>query len=57
MFAEKSIRESAMGPEGMWLSTFIMLPVGIILTLFAASDGTLFARRGRKRRNATYPDK
>ncbi len=57
MIAEKSIRESAMGPEGMWLSTFIMLPVGIILTLFAASDGTLFARRGHKRRNAARPDK
>ncbi len=57
MIAEKSIRESAIGPEGMWISTLVMLPVGIALTLFAASDGTLFARRGRKRRTTAPPHK
>lgn len=32
MIAEKAVREGAMGSWGMWLSTFVMLPIGIILT-------------------------
>ncbi len=32
MIAEKAVRESAIGTEGMWISTFVMLPIGIYLT-------------------------
>ena len=32
MIAEKAVREGALGPWGMWISTFVMLPVGIFLT-------------------------
>ena len=42
MIAEKAVRESAMGPEGMWLSSFVMLPIGIVLTLQATTDSSLF---------------
>lgn len=44
MIAEKSVRESAMGPEGMWVSTLAMLPIGIVLTLIATTDGSIFSR-------------
>lgn len=52
MIAEKSVRESAMGPEGMWVSTLVMLPIGIVLTLVATSDGSLFARRSSRQKHA-----
>lgn len=42
MIAEKAVRESAMGPIGMWVSTFAMLPIGIVLTLQATTDSSLF---------------
>ncbi len=32
MIAEKAVRESALGPIGMWISTFVMIPIGLILT-------------------------
>ena len=32
MIAEKAVREGAIGSWGMWVSTFVMLPVGIALT-------------------------
>ncbi|MBP5189697.1 MAG: LptF/LptG family permease [Bacteroidales bacterium] len=32
MIAEKAVREGAMGNIGMWVSTFVMLPIGIVLT-------------------------
>ncbi len=32
MIAEKAVREGAIGTWGMWISTFVMLPIGIILT-------------------------
>ena len=32
MIAEKAVREGALGSGGMWISTFIMLPVGLFLT-------------------------
>ncbi|MDA3819708.1 MAG: LptF/LptG family permease [Candidatus Delongbacteria bacterium] len=39
MFSEKMVRETILPPEiGMWLSTFILLPVGFILTIKAAND-------------------
>ncbi|MBP5515881.1 MAG: LptF/LptG family permease [Bacteroidales bacterium] len=31
MIAEKAVRESAIGTYGMWISTFVMLPIGIYL--------------------------
>ncbi len=42
MIAEKAVRESAFGPEGMWLSSVVMLPIGIFLTLQATTDSSLF---------------
>jgi lipopolysaccharide export system permease protein len=39
MFSEKMVRGGILPPEiGMWLSTFILLPVGYILTIKAAND-------------------
>ncbi|MBR4714866.1 MAG: LptF/LptG family permease [Bacteroidales bacterium] len=32
MIAEKAVREGAIGTIGMWISTFVMLPIGIYLT-------------------------
>lgn len=42
MIAEKAVRESALGPEGMWLSTLVMLPIGVFLTLQATTDSSIF---------------
>ena len=42
MIAEKAVRESAIGPIGMWISTFAMLPIGIVLTIEATTDSSLF---------------
>lgn len=42
MIAEKAIRESAIGPWGMWISSLVMLPIGIILTYSATTDSALF---------------
>lgn len=42
MIAEKAVRESALGAEGMWISSLVMLPIGIFLTLQATTDSSLF---------------
>ena len=42
MIAEKAVRESVLGPEGMWGSSLVMLPIGIVLTLQATTDSALF---------------
>lgn len=42
MISEKAVRESAMGPEGMWISSLVMLPIGIVLTLQATTDSSFF---------------
>jgi lipopolysaccharide export system permease protein len=42
MIAEKAVRESAIGPIGMWISTFALLPIGIVLTAQATTDSALF---------------
>jgi lipopolysaccharide export system permease protein len=43
MIGEKSAREGALTPfEGMWLSTFIVLSVGIFLTYMATRDSSIF---------------
>lgn len=42
MISEKAVRESAMGPEGMWISSMVMLPIGIVLTLQATTDSSFF---------------
>ena len=42
MIAEKAVRESALGPEGMWISSLVMLPIGILLTLQATTDSSFF---------------
>lgn len=39
MFSEKMVREAILPAEiGMWMSTFILLPVGVLLTIKAAND-------------------
>ena len=42
MIAEKAVRESAIGPVGMWISFFALLPIGIVLTIEATTDSSLF---------------
>ena len=42
MISEKAVRESALGPEGMWVSSLVMLPIGILLTLQATTDSSFF---------------
>lgn len=42
MIAEKAVREGAIGPFGMWISFFSMLPIGIVLTVEATTDSSLF---------------
>lgn len=42
MISEKAVRESAIGPEGMWISSLVMLPIGIVLTLQATTDSAFF---------------
>ncbi len=42
MIAEKAVRESVLGPEGMWVSSMVMLPIGIVLTLQATTDSAFF---------------
>ena len=42
MIAEKAVRESALGPIGMWISSFAMLPIGFLLTLQATTDSAMF---------------
>ncbi|MDY5969515.1 MAG: LptF/LptG family permease [Bacteroidales bacterium] len=49
MIAEKSVREGALGPIGMWTSTFVMLPIGMLLTFYAATEGGIFSRSARRR--------
>ncbi len=45
MIGEKSAREGAMTPfEGMWMSTFIVLPIGVFLTYQATRDSSIFDR-------------
>ncbi|MDO4216563.1 MAG: LptF/LptG family permease [Bacteroidales bacterium] len=38
MIAEKAVRGSVMGPIGMWISSFVMLPIGLYLTIQATTD-------------------
>lgn len=42
MISEKAVRESAIGQEGMWISSLVLLPIGIILTLQATTDSSFF---------------
>lgn len=41
MICEKAVRESALPPVGMWISSLVMLPIGIILTVQATTDKNL----------------
>ena len=45
----KAIRETAMPPYGMWISTLAMLPLGIFLTLKATTDSAVFDRGSWKK--------
>ena len=49
MIAEKAVRESLIGPIGMWISFFAMLPIGIVLTIQATTDSSLFDGASWKR--------
>lgn len=42
MICEKSVREGAMGPIGMWMSSLVFLPIGILLTFQATTDSSFF---------------
>ncbi len=43
MFGEKLTKQDAMTPlGGMWMSTFILLPIGLFLTYMAMNDSQLF---------------
>ncbi|MBR1850651.1 MAG: LptF/LptG family permease [Bacteroidales bacterium] len=42
MISEKAVRESALDPSGMWLSSLFLLPIGIVLTLEVTTDSRLF---------------
>lgn len=42
MISEKSVREGATGPIGMWISTFVFIPIGLLLTYQATTDVNLF---------------
>lgn len=42
MIAEKAVREGALTPMGMWLSSLVFLPIGLFLTLKATTDSSLF---------------
>ena len=53
MIAEKAVRESAIGPMGMWISSFAMLPIGILLTIEATTDSSLFDATAWQRRFRT----
>lgn len=49
MIAEKAVREGVIGPIGMWISFFAMLPIGIVLTFQATTDSSLFDAASWKR--------
>ena len=49
MISEKAVRESALGQEGMWVSTLVLLPLGLLLTLEATTDSSLFDASSWKR--------
>ena len=42
MICEKSVREGAMGPVGMWVSTFVFIPIGVLFTYQATTDVNVF---------------
>jgi lipopolysaccharide export system permease protein len=45
MFGEKFVKEEIMSPfAGMWLSIFVLIPVGIFLTYKAMHDSQLFSK-------------
>lgn len=44
MISEKSVREGATGPIGMWISTFVFIPIGMLLTYQATTDVNIFDR-------------
>ena len=49
MISEKSVRESAVPPVGMWISTFVFIPIGILLTWQATTDSSIFDLASWKR--------
>lgn len=55
MICEKAVRESAMSIWGMWVSSMVLLPIGILLTVQATTDrnlaiGQWFIRMNEKRK-------
>lgn len=49
MINEKSVREGAQGPIGMWVATFVFIPIGVVLTWQATTDSSLFDRAAWKK--------
>lgn len=55
MISEKSVREGAIGPVGMWVSTFVFIPIGLLFTYQATTDINVFdLSRWRKRFNNLF---
>jgi lipopolysaccharide export system permease protein len=49
-FGEKFAKQDVMSPfTGMWLATFILVPVGIFLTVKAMRDSDIFNREAYSR--------
>jgi lipopolysaccharide export system permease protein len=45
MFGEKFVKEEITSPlTGMWLSVFVLIPVGVFLTYKAMHDSQLFSK-------------
>lgn len=42
MIAEKAVREGALSPLGMWISTLVFIPIGVAFTITATSDTSFF---------------
>ncbi len=42
MIDEKAVRGSVMSPTGMWVATFVFIPIGVLLTIHATSDASIF---------------
>ena len=61
-FGRKFVKEDVMQPfQGMWMATFVLLPVGIFLTYKAMDDSQLFNkefyyRMLKKFRNRNHPE-
>lgn len=63
MINEKSVREGVQDPIGMWIATFVFIPIGVVLTWQATTDSNLFDLAawkklfGKKKQNKSLDNK